>query len=48
MKTFIIHCDQEFSVWQANVHIIPAETKEEAIEILKENPPNFVLIPNHW
>ena len=42
-KRFIIHCDQEFTVYQANVHIIEAETKEEAIEILKENPSQFCV-----
>ena len=38
MKTFRITMDQKVTVWQRNVHKVEAESKEEAIEIIKQHP----------
>ena len=38
MKHFIIHADQEFRVWQHNIFDIVADSMEEAIKQLNENP----------
>ncbi|MFA5299810.1 MAG: hypothetical protein WC389_16625 [Lutibacter sp.] len=37
-KRFIIHVDQQVTIWQHNVHEIKAMTKEEAIEKLIKEP----------
>jgi hypothetical protein len=43
MKRFIIHADQKFAVWQANIFIIDAENKEDAINKLKGNPSEYCV-----
>lgn len=41
MKRFIISLDQKVTVWQNNVHEVEADTEEEAIQLIKDNPSMF-------
>jgi precorrin-6B methylase 2 len=43
MKTFRIIMDQKVEVWQNNVHVVSAESEEDAIELIKKNPQEFCV-----
>jgi len=43
MKKFSIRMDQKVTVWQNNLHIVEAETEEEAKQLIIDNPTQFCV-----